>query len=282
MIRSIPALTGKPNRTRNIPARRWVYPRAYGETLHLRLHLFAQRGLSPRLRGNRAGGGAVGAGDGSIPALTGKPIAYKFPTPSSGVYPRAYGETSRCCGIRSPPCGLSPRLRGNPVHGPRMTRRFGSIPALTGKPRIAAICADTRRVYPRAYGETRPASANGPRARGLSPRLRGNPHVLGAGRQLRRSIPALTGKPFLPTGGGGAAAGGLSPRLRGNRRQGHRQPPARGSIPALTGKPSSCRDASRPGEVYPRAYGETCLRGLRVENEKGLSPRLRGNPFRVS
>ena len=51
--------------------------------------------------------------------------------------------------------GLSPRLRGNRQLARLAVRGHGSIPALTGKPRFVPTDATVRKVYPRAYGETR-------------------------------------------------------------------------------------------------------------------------------
>ena len=235
---------------------------------------------------------------GSIPALTGKPTRIGPRSSNREVYPRAYGETNGA-GYRGWRCpGLSPRLRGNQRQSGNGAGVDGSIPALTGKPRSHPRRRRFRRVYPRAYGETVSAWSARTFAMGLSPRLRGNPLELLCPRTRERSIPALTGKPWLvavddsPAGVYPRAYGetkshctviscgeGLSPRLRGNRRWSGTALGAPGSIPALTGKPSPASTATTTARVYPRAYGETARAGDRGGAPAGLSPRLRGNPL---
>ena len=71
-------------------------------------------------------------------------------------------------------CGLSPRVRGNPLLGQRMMSQRGSIPrvrgnppaggmrlasprsipACAGEPRRLVVCAWPARVYPRVCGGT--------------------------------------------------------------------------------------------------------------------------------
>ena len=115
-----------------------------------------------------------------------------------------------------------------------------------------------------------------------------------------RSIPACAGEPpphtrWRPAGwvyprvcGGTAgqfgvrrAGNGLSPRVRGN-------PDARpaggyplGSIPACAGEPSRWTGIRRRGRVYPRVCGGTDKIPLAHHLDKGLSPRVRGNPPRT-
>ena len=98
--RSIPALTGKPHPGRRDPRGRGVYPRAYGETASRAVSAVHTRGLSPRLRGNLGTAATTPAVSRSIPALTGKPKVAISGYQDDGVYPRAYGETSRSGGAR--------------------------------------------------------------------------------------------------------------------------------------------------------------------------------------
>ena len=193
---------------------------------------------------------------GSIPALTGKPSSVPRLTHPCRVYPRAYGETAGKAWRNRHAGGLSPRLRGNPPPGGGQSTPLRSIPALTGKPSPPSTDCRSGEVYPRAYGETGLDDKSGEVVEGLSPRLRGNPNLTFGGAGVKRSIPALTGKPIpdaseirlykvYPRAYGETSsaasmyspAGGLSPRLRGNP-----QPPQASlqrlrSIPALTGKP---------------------------------------------
>ena len=112
----------------------------------------------------------------------------------------------------------------------------------------------------------------------------------------RRSIPACAGEPLrhcprassqsvYPRVCGGTSQsvddvnvhGGLSPRVRGNR-----LPPAAagddvGSIPACAGEPAQSEMRWQSTAVYPRVCGGTLPTGLRDINQRGLSPRVRGN-----
>ena len=210
---SIPALTGKPGPRSWCRRRRRVYPRAYGETHRQQSVSFYYQGLSPRLRGNPSRRRCACTGRGSIPALTGKPIADTSATRRQRVYPRAYGETSRRRRLGRGYRGLSPRLRGNPEQHGIAAEHVGSIPALTGKPRGRSRRRRRCWVYPRAYGETTRVRHATKRRQGLSPRLRGNHLAALVAWWRSRSIPALTGKPGDQYGWGGA--GRVYPRAYG-------------------------------------------------------------------
>ena len=132
--------------------------------------------------------------------------------------------------------------------------------------------------------------------RGLSPRIRGNPHRKVQLAQLAGSIPAHTGKPprdavrrrsvgVYPRAYGEtqdepdhpADRAGLSPRIRGNLREAVDLWTRPGSIPAHTGKPPGRCSRRWRARVYPRAYGETARYKTELERDWGLSPRIRGN-----
>ena len=108
------------------------------------------------------------------------------------------------------------------------------------------VCGGTRRLPP---GDTA--------ARGLSPRVRGNPGRAGYRR----------------------GAGGLSPRVRGNPSSTPRPGSTSGSIPACAGEPSTLKRQSSPIRVYPRVCGGTQLGPVPRRAGEGLSPRVRGNRF---
>ena len=297
---SIPARAGKP-RPGPLPRRfRKVYPRACGETFDECHATGDGQGLSPRVRGNPGRPGARTGRHGSIPARAGKP---SFPAPPPGrswVYPRACGETWGLHGHNLPGEGLSPRVRGNQACLVGNSVISGSIPARAGKPRHAKKSCRRAGVYPRACGETFAFASASVTASGLSPRVRGNLERDDAGRQGRGSIPARAGKPPAGTKSSRArwvyprACGetkavtpktwwrmGLSPRVRGNRSRRCRRSCRRWSIPARAGKPTTAsRSTTRIG-VYPRACGETVRLRIDMLNDKGLSPRVRGN-LRVS
>ena len=219
----------------------WSIPAPAGERPLVGWYLRA--GLSPRLRGNPAGG------TGLSPRL-------------NPVYPRACGGTTcrlhcywvypRACGGTAFALGLSPRLRGNLRAISSGEPTDGSIPAPAGEP-LTQNEEDGPRVYPRACGGTV-----------WIPQLRRRSIPAPAGHRLRvgqlaglspRSIPAP------PTG--------LSPRLRG--------PASNGLSPR--GEPMRSLRFGIMFRVYSRACGGTEDMGGSQMALEGLSPRLRGNPF---
>ena len=253
-------------------------------------------GLSPRVRGNLADDGDLGAMQGSIPASAGEPPTETRVASYAEVYPRECGGTLVLWPERLIGQGLSPRVRGNPGIPARRRRVLRSIPASAGEPIAIAFFMVFLRVYPRECGGTifrRPKPAL---PEGLSPRVRGN--QLGFRRLVFRvgSIPASAGEPgsgelFLdkfevyPRECGGTTAGsssssswcGLSPRVRGNHQRAHDHAEGRGSIPASAGEPRTASMRGATAEVYPRECGGTRLAPGARRESMGLSPRVRGN-----
>ena len=256
---TIPARAGEPSHIERRTLLRRDYPRAGGGTF-LRFALLARlAGLSPRGRGNPRDGGALGGGQGTIPARAGEPPPRDASAAGCRDYPRAGGGTL----VRSPAIsvgvGLSPRGRGN--HRPEIggPLAVGTIPARAGEPWNAWRPCSAPGDYPRAGGGTLlPVLRAIPHA-GLSPRGRGN-----RGRSGRRgnplgTIPARAGEPAAPApdgsppgdypraGGGTTAADranilreGLSPRGRGNLVRRGLRGVRGGTIPARAGEPPSC------------------------------------------
>ena len=203
------------------------------------------RGLSPRLRGNRAQIGDLHSQTGSIPAPAGEP---RQPGPALSrhrVYPRACGGTFLLM-LRS--------VRG-------------SIPAGAGEPSRESAGRQLAGVYPRGRGGTKIGIGKHSGGQGLSPRARGNLERIETAKQAFGSIPAGAGEPVSlsrarrrPEGSIPAGAGepptssaraardtitGLSPRARGN--------------------PADYPRWTRPRRrVYPRGRGETaCVPPMR-------------------
>ena len=54
------------------------------------------------------------------------------------------------------------------------------------------------------------------------------------------------------------------------------------SIPACAGEPNAAESELESGGVYPRVCGGTVKRGIGMPRRRGLSPRVRGNPGRVT
>ena len=192
---SIPACAGEPSISARRRTRLRVYPRVCGGT---RTPLTTQAsfvGLSPRVRGNRAGYRRRGHPDGSIPACAGEPGACGCRDWDCRVYPRVCGGTARYAVQNAPYCGLSPRVRGNPLRFAFSPRRGGSIPACAGEPGGVAGGRGHGRVYPRVCGGTRGRSRRAWQCHGLSPRVRGNRQLAVLQHGAFGSIPACAGEP---------------------------------------------------------------------------------------
>ena len=132
--RSIPAPAGEPRTLRcwtNTPG---VYPRACGGTRRSRALPAIVSGLSPRLWGNRSIGGQGFKWQRSIPAPAGEPCLPPARCGVFWVYPRACGGTGCGASVDREECGLSPRLRGNPLDKTPGFDRVRSIPAPAGEP----------------------------------------------------------------------------------------------------------------------------------------------------
>ena len=162
---------------------------------------------------------------------------------------------------------------------------------------MAACRAMLSRVYPRVCGGTFPAAAGYEGYEGLSPRVRGNPQPTMVRNAPLRSIPACAGEPRLaqatphsegvyPRVCGGTpppparrpAQAGLSPRVRGNLASPILTAGMRRSIPACAGEPYGAGMGLASPMVYPRVCGGTPAAAQRERTDRGLSPRVRGNP----
>ena len=147
-------------------------------------------------------------------------------------------------------------MRGNLLRYTPVLGGSGSIPACAGEPEQGYIPEEAQRVYPRVCGGTRTDSQEEARDQGLSPRVRGNPLVIGCPQSMNRSIPACAGEPpegadledqerVYPRVCGGTPGGvskmgectGLSPRVRGNPLAGRMRTQPAWSIPACAGEP---------------------------------------------
>ena len=172
---SIPACAGEPLPEMQAGTYREVYPRVCGGTSRLRLCANKRAGLSPRVRGNlastprpacysglspRVRGNRKEPIDrittlGSIPACAGEPrasLATAF-TLDGGLSPRVRGNPVHVQRMSVCSLGLSPRVRGNPAESERQHRPPGSIPACAGEPEVLAV-SNRGTVYPRVCGGT--------------------------------------------------------------------------------------------------------------------------------
>ena len=129
---SIPARAGEPalRETTGCPDK--VYPRACGGTEGKAICYNPNKGLSPRVRGNRPCGPCEPDVPGSIPARAGEPGGVKSACSKQKVYPRACGGTDKKDKVAALDKGLSPRVRGNRVQDQGRKLDPGSIPARAG------------------------------------------------------------------------------------------------------------------------------------------------------
>ncbi len=214
------------------------------------------RGLSPRVRGNLRVG--VNGPDiaGSIPACAGEPSAPAGSHSLQRVYPRVCGGTQRGANLCQRQCGLSPRVRGNRIDVDADNLHRRSIPACAGEPAGVDVAVGVAGVYPRVCGGTTWPTGTYTNEVGLSPRVRGNRHLVRPGADTPGSIPACAGEPpegchrsgrgtVYPRVCGGTGRpiqrpcnrGGLSPRVRGNPPPTPATRYSCGSIPACAGEP---------------------------------------------
>ena len=198
--RSIPARAGEPGQVRDARTRDGVYPRACGGTTIPAMQTWVYEGLSPRVRGNRKTRPQRPGSGGSIPARAGEPFRCRQHLAVAGVYPRACGGTVWLPSRRMALMGLSPRVRGNRLHGLKDCGRYGSIPARAGEPGSGRVIGGRIAVYPRACGGTMPYADPATRREGLSPRVRGNRRDGQPACQTAGSIPARAGEPHRDTG----------------------------------------------------------------------------------
>ncbi len=147
-------------------------------------------------------------------------------------------------------------------------------------------------------GGTRSCRRGPGSGKGLSPRVRGNRFLSHIVHKMSGSIPACAGEPLrycetlccrwvYPRVCGGTRrprhinirACGLSPRVRGNPGIRIRYEAFLRSIPACAGEPGANASFAGQHSVYPRVCGGTSFRRCQSSCPKGLSPRVRGNPF---
>ena len=260
----------------------------------------ADKGLSPRVRGNLTSRTLCPVPVGSIPACAGEPVLVAGGSGRCGVYPRVCGGTYYMVRVPTVVYGLSPRVRGNPVSVAYCLIPSGSIPACAGEPCGLILTQGYIRVYPRVCGGTLRERQKEWGEAGLSPRVRGNPVGRRDTGRGFGSIPACAGEPesgaasrsggrVYPRVCGGTCVRpkhcrlpkGLSPRVRGNPSYWFRLRGTRRSIPACAGEPRVAAQKVQDRRVYPRVCGGTQQGYVQLGEAKGLSPRVRGNPIRT-
>ena len=232
---SIPTCAGEPRYLGDGHHGRTVYPHVCGGTFISFWRPGWSPGLSPRVRGNPVEVCPGPVCPRSIPTCAGEPAFGGQMKKVNTVYPHVCGGTGHRCPRERGGRGLSPRVRGNPLHQHGAGRGRRSIPTCAGEPLPPVPGRGSNRVYPHVCGGTNSTDKPARAPRGLSPRVRGNHGEPVGGRRGSGSIPTCAGEPIplrLSAGtspvyphvcGGTRISGevrrqrcGLSPRVRGN------------------------------------------------------------------
>ena len=192
---SIPACAGEPMGKPMLSYMCRVYPRVCGGTRAEFRSGFLDKGLSPRVRGNRICTQPERVNLRSIPACAGEPWPLCASETLSRVYPRVCGGTTLNRGKMAIVSGLSPRVRGNPAMTACRSASSRSIPACAGEPWCLLLPVFQCGVYPRVCGGTLSLHSSGVRPYGLSPRVRGNRGIPHSQNHQKWSIPACAGEP---------------------------------------------------------------------------------------
>ena len=182
----------------------------------------------------------------------------------------------------------------------QMNRRLGSIPTCVGQPLESRVELIILKVYPHVCGATIKSVDLPLSAAGLSPRVWGNLFTPFRRPMTSRSIPTCVGQPIpaLKTSSlspvyphvcgatiqlldDEVVGYGLSPRVWGNHQTRLQMRTLPRSIPTCVGQPSLLRTTLFLHEVYPHVCGATDI-GLMVSQcQRGLSPRVWGNPLSI-
>ena len=235
-------------------------------------------GSSPRVRGTRPHDDRHPGQDRFIPACAGNALSISMPAIWATVHPRVCGERSLETETNGRVSGSSPRVRGTPSRGPRISASLRFIPACAGN---AIAVRDRRRraaVHPRVCGERVRRLRPGGERVGSSPRVRGTPNTGSSRQETRRFIPACAGN--ASTGSPSISPTTVHPRVCGERRAiGGARNSAHGSSPRVRGTRSRRSAAQGDPAVHPRVCGErpSILRTAAVA--VGSSPRVRGTRF---
>jgi hypothetical protein len=152
-------------------------------------------GLSPRVRGSRAGGRAAPGRGGPIPAGAGEPPGTYDVSGGNRAYPRGCGGAHTARKRAGSVMGLSPWVRGSRSQPRPEGVRPGPIPAGAGEPGPRASWLWPMWAYPRGCGGAAHARLRLGAAMGLSPRVRGSPTSPSPDIGLWGPIPAGAGEP---------------------------------------------------------------------------------------
>ena len=269
----IPAQAGEPISVDEVMSKIGAYPRAGGGTIEKFADDAAEKGLSPRRRGNHRSEHDVVADVGPIPAQAGEPSATSA-VACYGAYPRGRGN-------RIAPASVGrayPRAGGGTDWPHHWHAPYPPIPAQAGEPRGISTSAAIRRAYPRAGGGTIVRPFDIPAAAAPDPTWHVGAYPRAGGGTIRHHSSFREDGPY-PRGGGTihVSRKGLSPRRRGNldRVQPGQLASDTGLSPRRRGNRSIVTSRVPLGPI-PAQAGDTAFPWPVTD----LSPRRRGNPDR--
>ena len=236
-MRYIPARAGEARVFLSGDGDEQVHPRACGGSGFLLAPRPSMPGTSPRVRGKLQIPGSGLHSHRYIPARAGEATGGNSRTTPAWVHPRACGGSEHEIGGHVGLLGTSPRVRGKPDLGMRVSAKLRYIPARAGEAFAKSRTATLQRVHPRACGGSLQLPEELFGVVGTSPRVRGKPLEAADRRALERYIPARAGEARTPAAcarsravhpracGGSpsvacvsASRAGTSPRVRGKRR----------------------------------------------------------------
>ena len=191
----IPADAGEPWVEHRHRAKSGAYPRGRGGTGFSYATDATQWGLSPRTRGNPHRNEVQQARHGPIPADAGEPRPGPPAPAAVRAHPRGRGGTPLPSLLQRRHAGLSPRTRGNRDQRRLCRHPPGPIPADAGEPPPITRSSVAARAYPRGRGGTDDQEVRTKLTAGLSPRTRGNRHLLVGADVIDGPIPADAGEP---------------------------------------------------------------------------------------
>ena len=189
--------------------------------------------------------------------------------------------------------GSSPRVRGKPKKGLKLTDGGRIIPASAGQTREHCAHPRVESDHPRECGANMRVIMQALAERGSSPRVRGKRHTIRVGCIFERIIPASAGQTARPCGRGSRVSD--HPRECGaNPALGWRDSLDIGSSPRVRGKHQSQKHRIRRDRIIPASAGQTngsCRRRCPIsdhprecganERPQGREPRGRGSSPRV-
>ena len=155
----------------------------------------ATGGLSPRVWGNRKRQLTPKPAARPIPTCVGQPPEGKPRSTTIKAYPHVCGATSHGCNEHHGRKGLSPRVWGNLDDANPFGYSKRPIPTCVGQPSNIRPDIAPSRAYPHVCGATSDIQSHAVGARGLSPRVWGNPGFVGQSQPAAGPIPTCVGQP---------------------------------------------------------------------------------------